>query len=286
MARKRKDDLARRAYWCQQMELAVVFVEKMLNWPVEESMEPFVSLPDAAKEAGVEVTFSTKPHSLGLPRRYFLRQGQIPGFIGAARDMNKRGWVMHVEDGYRSTTMQKYIGRQPLVFDQVLQRCIWELDGKTPTAEFMFRRSMAVIAYCPKVGTHMSGSAIDISVFEKEGGKEVDRGKPYLEMSELTPMTSPFITSRALKNRVAISAIMRKHGFVEYPYEFWHFNSGDIYDRFLTGKGGPGKYGAVDWDPNTGKITPVAKPTDPLNTFDEIRGEIDAALKRLAKPQA
>ena len=274
---------ARRAYWTEQLEAAYHFMfEQVLPYPVAECGEPMVSLQQAAEQAEVLVQFSTRPHALGLPRLFYLRDGQIPGFVGAAAEMNERGWVMRVEDGYRTTQMQKHLGLMPGVFDAVLRSVMWELDGQRPTPEFMFRRCSTLVASVPKFGTHMSGSAIDISVVHRDDPqREVDRGAPYLEMSALTPMGSPFISDAARRNRRDITALMRRHGFVDYPWEFWHYSSGDAYEQVLGKTGLPALYGAVRADLQTLQITPVAQPEKPLNSFDEIRAEIDAALRRL-----
>jgi D-alanyl-D-alanine dipeptidase len=217
----------------------------------------------------------------GLPRQYVLRDGQIPGFIAAAAEMNERGWILRVEDGYRTPEMQKHLGREPQVFDAVLQRVMWELGGQPPTPEFMFRRCSALVASVPKFGTHMSGSAIDISVrYLDQPEREVDRGAPYLEMSEKTPMDSPFVPAEAQRSRRDISTLMAAHGFVAYPWEFWHYSSGDAYEQVLRKTGRPAIYGAVDCDPQTLQVSPLPDPEQPLNSFDEIRAEIDAALAR------
>ncbi|MCE9590149.1 MAG: hypothetical protein K8S99_06460 [Planctomycetes bacterium] len=277
------DDDARRAYWTAQFDAAYRFMfDDILPYPVVECGEKLVSLPDAASVAGVEVLFSIRKHVRGLDRLYYLREGQIKGFLGAAKEMNAKGWVMRVEDGFRTREMQKYLGRTPQVFDAVLRSVIWELGGKTPTPEFMFRRCSGLVATVPKFGTHMSASAIDISVMHRDNPeKEVDRGAPYIEMSALTPMDSPYVSAAAHNNRTEITRIMRGHGFVEYPYEFWHYSSGDAYDQFLRKTGKPAIYGAVDWDPKTNTITPIPNPNEPLNTNDEVRAEIEASLKRL-----
>jgi D-alanyl-D-alanine dipeptidase len=168
-----------------------------------------------------------------------------------------------------------------MVFDAVLSRVMWELGGQRPTPEFMFRRCSALVASVPKFGTHMSGSAIDISVMHLDDPqREVDRGAPYLEMSALTPMGSPFVSDTARRNRRDISALMRRHGFVDYPWEFWHYSSGDAYEQVLLKTGRPAIYGAVQWDPATHQVAPLPQPEQPLNSFDEIRAEIDAALAR------
>ena len=276
-----EQDAARRAYWAKLMDEAFEFMETMRTYPVEECGEGFVSLPDAAAAADVKVQFSTSKIALDLDRMFYLREGLIAGFIGAAREMNQRGWVLKVEDGFRSLEMQANLSRKPSVFDAVLKTTIWELDGQTPTPEFMLKRLSALTATRPKIGTHMSGSAIDISVFERESGVEVDRGRPYLEMSELTPMQSPFVSAQALENRNAITAIMERHGFVAYPFEFWHYNSGDAYDEFLNKTGKPGRYGAVHFDVKTGQVTPVADPDELLQPVEVMQREIAAALARV-----
>jgi D-alanyl-D-alanine dipeptidase len=274
-----------RRYWAEQFNAAYHFMfDAILPYPVLECGEPLVSLPEVANDARVQVFFSETNHVRGLPRLFYLRKGQIKGFIDVATAMNKRGWVLRVEDGYRTAEMQKYLGRTPQVFDGVLNKVMWELGGKVPTPEFMFKRCSTLVASVPKFGTHMSGSAIDISVFKRDNPSiEIDRGAPYLEVSALTPMNTPFISAEAKRNRQEINDLMWEHGFVDYPYEFWHYSSGDAYDQYLRKTNKPAIYGAVNWDPNTNKVTPFANPVNPLNTFEEIRTEINAALNRINK---
>jgi D-alanyl-D-alanine dipeptidase len=145
------------------------------------------------------------------------------------------------------------------------------------------RRIGALVAAAPKVGTHMSGSAIDISVLDRASGQEIDRGRPYLEMSELTPMTSPFVSPEAHANRQAITALMAQHGFVTYPWEFWHYNQGDAYDHYLNRTGQPARYGAVHVSLTDGSVEPIADPLTPLNTYEEIENELKQALARRGK---
>jgi D-alanyl-D-alanine dipeptidase len=278
------DDTRRRAYWTQQFDDAYRFMfDNILPYPVHECAEGLVSLRDATIGTGVEVLFSGRPYVQQLGRLFYLREGQISGFLACAREMNQRGWILRVEDGYRTRNIQKYLGRTPQVFDAVLRSVMWELGGKVPSAEFMFRRCSAMVATVPKFATHMSGSAIDISVVWRDDPEcEVDRGAPYVEMSALTPMGSPFVSDSARQNRQAITALMQRHGFVAYPWEFWHYSSGDAYEQFLLRTGRPAIYGAVDWDPASGRVIPLERPTEPLNSHEEVRAEIEAALRRIS----
>jgi hypothetical protein len=226
----------------------------------------------------VRVSFAAEPHVLGLPRLFFLREALIPAFLGAAREMNGRGWLMKVEDGFRTRLMQKHNALRPEVFPAVLKKVTWELGGETPEAELLRRRLAAVIAMNPRVGTHMCGSAIDISVLSLDDGREIDRGARYLEISELTPMDSPFPRAVARANRKEITALMARHGFATYPYEFWHYNAGDAYQEHLAGSARPGRYGPVDLDAATGRVTPIQDATRPLNSPEEIEERIRQVL--------
>jgi len=276
----RPDEALRRAYWKEQMDAAYELMEQFLRYPVAECREPLVSLREAAATAGVEMVFSSTQFIGRSPRLFVIRAGLVDSVLAIARDMNQRGWVLKIEDGYRTLVMQKDAGRTPQHFDLVLRRVLWETGGQVPTPEFMLRRITAVIATMPKIGTHMSGSALDISVVQASDGKDVDRGGPYLEISELTPMASPFVSAPARRNREAIMSLMKRHGFIAYPYEFWHYSQGDVYAEYLPQTGKPGRYGAVDWDPQTGKTTPITHPEDLLNSLEEIRIEIERSLAR------
>lgn len=276
------DEAARRAYWAEQMEQGYAMVEQLIAFPVKECGERFASLPETAAAAGVEMHFSTSKIAGELERVFYMRESLAQEVVEIGRDMNARGWVLKIEDGFRTLEMQRQLVRKPSVFDNVLKKCIWELGGEIPTPEFVFRRAIVLTANMPKIGTHMSGSAIDISVFHRDGDRsEVWRGVPYLEMSERTPMRSPYITQEELENRLAITAMMEARGFMHFPFEFWHFNKGDAGGHILTGNPEPCRYGPVNWDPTTNEVTAVAEPKTLLNPLDVIEREIAAALDRV-----
>lgn len=279
------DDTQRRSYWCQQMDEAYGFMQRMRDYPVEECGEPFADLRSAVSDAGVIVLFSDTRVVDDFNRIYWLRASLVGDLVAAARTMNQRGWVLKFEDGYRSVEIQRRLGLKDNTFDVVLQRVIWECRGDIPQPERMFRRISALIATNPKVGTHVSGSAVDVSVYGLEdaaAGAELDHGGSYLEMSERTPMASPFVSDEAKRNRAEITACLQSHGFMAYPYEFWHYSKGDAYDVHLNNTGMPARYGPVHFDPATGRVEPVEAPETPLHTMEAIQICIDRALEKQA----
>lgn len=273
-------EAARRAYWAEQMQAGYELVQRVLPFEVVECGEPLASIPEVADAAGVEMLFSTTKIAGELDRIFYIRQGLVDDVIAVGRAMNERGWILKIEDGYRSLEMQGQLVRKPELFDAILQKCIWENGGQVPPVELVFRRAIVLIANIPKIGTHMSASAIDVSVFRRDDGTEVWRGNPYLEMSERTPMRSPFVDEESLRNRLEITAMLEAQGFVHFPFEFWHFNKGDAMGNLLTGVQQPGKYGPVHWDPRTNQVTAVTDPLTPLNPLPVIEREIAAAMRR------
>lgn len=280
------DDEARRSYWAEQMQLGYDLVQRILAFEVRECGEGFASLRDAAAAGGVEMAFSNSKIAGELERVFFMRESLVRHVMAVGRDMNARGWILKIEDGYRSLEMQGQLVRKPELFDAILKKCVWENGGKIPPAELVFRRAIVLIANIPKIGTHMSGSAIDISVLRRSDGSEVWRGYPYLEMSEHTPMRSPFVDASALRNRLEITAMVEAHGFSHFPFEFWHFNQGDALGHILSGQAAPARFGPVHWDPKTNRVTPCEHPLSPLNPLDVIEAEIAAATRRVRESSA
>lgn len=277
------DEAARVAFWIEYMEQSFALAEAIMQHPLQESGEGFASIPAAAEKAGVEMRFSSTRLAGQFERLFFIRERLIHDLMAIARDMNARGWILKIEDGYRTRQMQTALGRTPAVFDRILQSCIRECGGRRPPVELVSRRAMVLVANVPLTGTHMAGAAVDISVLRRDDGAEVWRGKPYLEMSEYTPMHSPFVSAEERQNRREITQMMERHGFLHYPGEFWHYNKGDSLYQIQAKSGQPGRYGPVDWDPATNVVTPYADPRGLLTPLGVLEPLIQQAMQRLGE---
>ncbi len=287
-AGKRNDSLpptaSEPAYWQSEMDRAYDFMLDCLELPVRESGEPLVSLRAATEAGRLDVTYSQRPHVGGRERIFVLRQGLIEPFLEAAAELNRNGWRLHVEDGYRTRDMQQGLARDRAILRSILTTVLLETGGARPDRDLLFRRVSALVSTRPHVATHMSGSAVDISVLDRSTGLEVDRGGPYLEMSARTPMSSPFVTTGQAQARETITTIMARHGFVAYPFEFWHYNAGDVFAAHLADGRQVARYGAVSYDPRSGSCEPLADAKQALVTPDELQDELDDLLNEADGP--
>ena len=241
------------------MDEGADFVERVLAAPVLECGEKLVSLEDALRGAGVEAILAAPEPTDRYKSHYYLREGLIADFLEVCRDFNERGWVLQVEDAYRTVAMQTLLVRDEDHFAGILAKVVWELGGERPSNEFMSRRLSALIASTPKDGTHMSGSALDISVLDRRNGSELDRGGSIADWSEIT-------------------RIMAESGFLAYPFEHWHYSKGDIYHALLGNAGDIGtvaRYGPIDYDFDNDTLISIAKPIEPLQSNTEMEKMID-----------
>ena len=79
---------------------------------------------------------------------------------------------------------------------------------------------------------HNTGGAVDIEIIT-EGGVLVDMGMAAKDWCcvepELCLTSCQSISEVAQQNRKLLVKIMRAHGFINYPTEWWHFSYGDRY---------------------------------------------------------
>lgn len=87
------------------MELAFDFMERMRAYPLCECSEGMVSIREALTR--VKAEFSRTLINDEHPRIYCIRRGLGASLRRVATEMNERGWILKIEDGYRSPAMRR-----------------------------------------------------------------------------------------------------------------------------------------------------------------------------------
>ena len=257
-----------RTYWIEQMEAAHGFMQRLLEYPLVECGEPLTSLAEAAQAAGVEIVFA-EGKKLGMFERIFsVRRSLVEPLVRVAEALLKRGYVLRVEDAYRSPDVQARGAGSAYAVGHVLEKVRWELGDRTPTAELVFRRLAAWTATTLKLANHTFGSAVDVMLLRSDG-REVDLGGPYPELSVRTPMGSPLISAEARRHRRMLCEVFAAEGFVPYPFEFWHFSRGDADCEMIRGSGLPGRFGPVRLGAD-GRVSPIEDVLRPLVTEADV----------------
>ncbi len=135
---------------------------------------------------------------------------------------------MEIWDVYRSREVQTTL------FNWMLGEVKKQHPKFTETEAFEETKKYAALpakvgeAYC---SPHLSGGAVDLTLFDRETGNILDMGTGFDDCSPRahalyfethTPAEETIRTSRALLRNAMLSA-----GFTAYEYEWWHFDYGN-----------------------------------------------------------
>ncbi len=243
------------AFWQAQLRDATRFMDAVSAHALEESGEPLVDLAAAAATAGSPLVCLSDAHPTSRPRDHRLRAGNVEPLLAVAERLHEQGFVLLVEDTFRSAATQRATGSSSAVVDAFV-RMLARSDEPMADDEIA-NGMMAVVAGTLKRAGHVAGAAIDVTVVDA-AGRELDRGAPYLDFSERMPMRSPFVTREQADARAFITTTMAVHDFTAYPYEFWHYSRGDALAAVGGTSSSPARYGPVDVDV-TGAVTPLER---------------------------
>ena len=81
------------------------------------------------------------------------------------------------------------------------------------------------------VPAHSTAGAIDFRLYDEQSSKFLDMGKfgVIWGPNNTAPTFSSEITDEQIANRLLVLLAASRAGLVNYPYEFWHFSTGDRY---------------------------------------------------------
>lgn len=252
-------------FWLDSLTAAAAYVDAVTAHPVHECNEPLVSIPEAARAAGVSILCPESPHppaaGVGRPRDYRLRHGNVQPLLNAAADFARQGMTLVIEDGLRSIEWQRRTATSSRIIEGFAEMLV--LTNTRMSDHEVVQSIGCIAAPTPKTAGHMAGAAVDVSI-RLADGSELDRGCRYPNLSERMPMDSPFLSSKQREARQLVSSIMATHGFSAYPYEFWHYSRGDAHAAVATQSRKPAQYGPVNANED-GIVSPVSDPLERLN---------------------
>ena len=135
--------------------------------------------------------------------RAFLQRPAAEALVRAHRSLAEKGYGLLVFDGYRPWSVTK------LFWDSV-------------------RPDQRAFVADPKKGSkHNRGCAVDLSLYDRATGREIEMPSAYDETSERASPDYAGGTARERAARDLLRAAVEKEGFTVEPNEWWHFNYKD-----------------------------------------------------------
>jgi zinc D-Ala-D-Ala dipeptidase len=173
----------------------------------------FVRLADVAPGVIQEMRYAGPDNFTGRPvpgygaAQCWLRAEAARALAGAQAEAHRRGWGLEVFDCYRPR-------RAVAAFME------WSKNPDEATKSDHYpnidKRMLFAQGYIAEQSTHSTGLAVDIGV------KGWDFGAPF-DFFDRRSWTKARVPAVARAHRAALVALMRRHGFENYPREWWHF---------------------------------------------------------------
>jgi D-alanyl-D-alanine dipeptidase len=265
------------AYWLATLAEGARFMAAASEHPLAECLEPLVSIEEAAARTGAPIVCLDSPHPVGRARDHRIRRGNLEPLLAVARSLHAQGFMLVVEDALRSPQTQRDAAASQLLARRVGEMLTWA-DPNAGDQEIVQHLGV-ICAATPITAGHVAGAAVDVSV-RRADGSELDRGALYLDLSERMPMSSPFVDAEQARAREFVTAAMARHGFVAYPFEFWHYSRGDVLAAVASGSSDPAIYGPVHVGAD-GSVTPVEDLQAPLGEHTALVGAVRAAIREV-----
>ncbi len=204
------------------------------------------------------ILFSALLMSAGLPsedpsrdRSGFVELKQaIPGIVYDIRYFGNDNFVGKQVDGYHKaaaylsreaakalTEVQKELNAEGLglkVFDAYRpQKAVdhfvrWGKDVNDTLTKAKYypevdKAQLFELEYVATRSSHTRGSTLDLTIIDLKTGQELDMGSPWDFFGAISHHDSPLVNATHTANRNKLRNLMKKHGFKEYPQEWWHY---------------------------------------------------------------
>lgn len=204
---------------------------KVIAIPIQECHEPLVDI----KNDGV-LSYGPVPECDLTKDDYTKMRRSVYDKLCKAQADLPQGWRFRLYEAYRSLKVQQmlfeiaYAGvvKRHLEFNE--EQCFYETTRLASPVRH-FDGSL-------NIPPHNTGAAVDVEMVTSEG-ELVDMGmaaKDWLTVHpDLCLTDNPDLSMEVKSNRALLQAVMKAHGFINYPTEWWHFSYGDRYWAYHTG---------------------------------------------------
>ena len=128
----------------------------------------------------------------------YLHREAAAALIEVQREVAAKGLGLKVYDAYRPLSVQQQM---------------WDL-----IQDERYVSNPAVNA-----GRHTRGTAVDLTLVDRQG-RELPMPTPFDDFTERAHRGAKGIPEDAARNAKLLEDAMVRHGFVPYPFEWWHFD--------------------------------------------------------------
>ncbi|MEJ0096580.1 MAG: M15 family metallopeptidase [Methylocella sp.] len=175
----------------------------------------FVRLKDVAPRIKQDMRYAGSENFMGRPvpgycaGQCWLRREVAEAVAAAQKDAESQGLGLVVYDCYRpQQATRAFMAWAEDPADQAMKAAYYpHLD----------KQALFELGYIAKASAHSTGVAVDLALIG------LDFGTPFDLFDAASGTNNPAIAETAKQNRAKLDGLMRRHGFVNFDKEWWHF---------------------------------------------------------------
>jgi D-alanyl-D-alanine dipeptidase len=183
--------------------------------------EGFVHVKDVIPDLDVNLRYFSTHNFVGdnidgyKANTLILTKPTAIALIQVHEELQSQNLCLMVYDGYRPQRAVNHFISWARDLNDTLNK-----QEFYPTVE---KRHLFRDGYIASQSGHSRGSTVDLTIIDGITSKPLDMGSPYDFFGEPSWVAYEAITEAQKKNRQLLQTVMLKHGFRNYPQEWWHF---------------------------------------------------------------
>jgi len=183
--------------------------------------EGFVHVQDLIPDLDVELRYYSPYNFVGdtidgyKVNKLILTKSTALALKQVHEELQSLNLCLKVYDGYRPQRAVNHFIRWAKDLNDTINK-----QEFYPKVE---KRHLFRDGYIAALSGHSRGSTVDLTIIDGITGEPLDMGSPYDFFGEPSWVEYQNITESQKQNRKLLQKVMLKHGFRNYPQEWWHF---------------------------------------------------------------
>lgn len=181
----------------------------------------FVHVQEVIPDLDVELRYFSSHNFVGdtiegyKTNNLILTQQSVEALKQVQEELQSQNLCLMVYDGYRPQRAVNHFIRWAKDLNDTINK-----QEFYPKVE---KRHLFRDGYIAAQSGHSRGSTVDLTIIDGITSEPLDMGSPYDFFGEESWVEYQNITESQKNNRKLLQKVMLKHGFRNYPQEWWHF---------------------------------------------------------------
>lgn len=183
--------------------------------------EGFVYIKDIAPAIEVSLSYYSTENFVGDTIQSYhsnvliLSQASAYALAKVQSELQSQNLCLLVFDGYRPQTAVNHFVKWARDLNDTIKKATYY-----PEVE---KRHLFRDGYIASKSGHSRGSTVDLTLIDGNTGQPLDMGTPFDFFGIESAVDYLDLSDQQKANRATLQKAMQKHGFRNYPQEWWHF---------------------------------------------------------------